>query len=632
MLLVNIIGKLSDLDRVIATCCGKKYFHPERAIGHLPVKSGYTQLVEENPYAKYLDKFTDLSKRMMIEFESVDIDENSMTHELISEYTDTVAHRLDELTIERKELAQSIENDVSATEQLIHFKGFDLNLDEIFKSRFVKVRFGRIPNDSFNKLAQYEDNPYIMFVPCECDENYHWGVYFSPLDEVPEVDRIFSNLFFERLRIPSAAGTPEQAVVQMTAHIEECKKNLGKIENEINEIWKNEKHKLSHAYFHIKHHFMLFSMRSYAAKYNDYFHMIGFIPARYRQDFEERLSDYDSVEFSVEKTGRNSKIEPPVLLKNSKITRPFEMFIKMYGLPGYNEIDPTFFVALTYSVIFGIMFADIGQGLLLAIVGCIAAKKNPLGSILMRCGFFSVIFGALFGSVFGFEDLLDNFYHNTLGISFLPFKPMHGANITTILLGAVAIGIVLVITAIILSIYVALKQKKYEQAFFGQSSLTGLVFYTAIIFTVADKLVLKTGISNIWFVLALIGLPVMIMFFREPLGRLAAHKKNWQPESWGEFIVQNIFEMIEILLSYITNTLSFLRVGAFVLVHAGMMMVVFILAGEGLVRQLIVFAIGNVFVIGMEGLLVGIQSLRLEFYEMFSRFFEGSGHPYKPIN
>ena len=99
-------------------------------------------------------------------------------------------------------------------------------------------------------------------------------------------------------------------------------------------------------------------------------------------------------------------------------------------------------------------------------------------------------------------------------------------------------------------------------------------------------------------------------------------------------MTQGFFELFEAILSYVTNTVSFLRVGAFVLVHAGMMSVFFSLAnmfGEYSVGFWIVVVFGNIFVLVLEGLLVGVQSLRLEFYEMFNRFFEGSGHEFKPI-
>ena len=134
------------------------------------------------------------------------------------------------------------------------------------------------------------------------------------------------------------------------------------------------------------------------------------------------------------------------------------------------------------------------------------------------------------------------------------------------------------------------------------------------------------------YIVLVIALPLLVIFFREVLGGLVEKRPDWKPESWGGFIMQNFFEVFEFLLSYASNTISFLRVGAFVLVHVGMMTVVFTLADMTTgVFYVLVVAIGNVVIMAMEGLLVGIQALRLEFYEMFSRFFDGAGRPFKPI-
>ena len=98
--------------------------------------------------------------------------------------------------------------------------------------------------------------------------------------------------------------------------------------------------------------------------------------------------------------------EPPTKLKNPKIFRPFEMFVKMYGLPSYHEMDPTIFVALTYMFIFGAMFGDAGQGACLVIGGFLLYKfkKLDLAAIIGTAGIFSTFFGLMFGSIFGFED------------------------------------------------------------------------------------------------------------------------------------------------------------------------------------------------------------------------------------
>ena len=139
-------------------------------------------------------------------------------------------------------------------------------------------------------------------------------------------------------------------------------------------------------------------------------------------------------------------------------------------------------------------------------------------------------------------------------------------------------------------------------------------------------------ILTVPYVVCLLILPIALLFFSEPLAKLVDHEHGWKPEKWGAYFMQTFFEVFEYLLSYATNTMSFLRVGAFVLVHTGMMSVVFTLAemSSGLGNILIVI-VGNGIVMAMEGLLVGIQVLRLEFYEIFSRFFHGDGRPFRPV-
>ena len=139
-------------------------------------------------------------------------------------------------------------------------------------------------------------------------------------------------------------------------------------------------------------------------------------------------------------------------------------------------------------------------------------------------------------------------------------------------------------------------------------------------------------IMTLPYILGLVVLPFLLIFFAEPLGDLVNGEKDWQPESWGGYIVENLFESIEVLLGYVTNTMSFLRVGAFVLVHAGMMLVVFVLAETvGGAGYWIIVVIGNALVMVLEALLVAIQVLRLEYYEMFSRFYSGEGRPFEPV-
>ena len=201
-----------------------------------------------------------------------------------------------------------------------------------------------------------------------------------------------------------------------------------------------------------------------------------------------------------------------------------------------------------------------------------------------------------------------------------------------IIIAAVCIGIFLVLTAILINIVCSLKQKHYQRALFGPNGIAGFVFYGGLVLGFGGQMVLGWPILSLPYILLVIVLPLIIILFQEVLGGLAEHRLDWKPDSWGSYIAENFFELFEVLLAYASNTISFLRVGAFVLVHAGMMTMVFTLADmSGGIAYILIVVIGNIIVMGMEGLLVGIQVMRLEFYEMFSRFFEGGGRPFKPV-
>ena len=257
-------------------------------------------------------------------------------------------------------------------------------------------------------------------------------------------------------------------------------------------------------------------------------------------------------------------------------------------------------------------------------------KKMDIGKILIPCGISATLFGFVYGSLFGFEEALDPLYH-AIGMSGKPLPVLESA--TMLVVVAAGIGVFLVLAAMLLNVYSSLKRRDFGRAIFHPSGICGIVFYVSL---VAGMLCTLFGIPvmNIWYVLFLIVVPLIFIYLNEMFSKLINGEKNWKPEKWGEYIVQNSFEMFEIMLSYITNTMSFLRVGAYVLVHAGMMMVVFTIAEivpGGIVGYTIVAVFGNIFVIALEGLLVGIQVLRLNFYELFSRFFEGQGRPFTPI-
>lgn len=641
MRLLSIIGSIDQLDSVLDACCSSENFHLDQAMSFFKDKSDFVSLTDENPYTFYLNKLNEAIKMARLEAKSVEDSDLLMNWDEIKDYVETTSKRLADYQNEKFNLTQEIENCNRSMEQFKHFQGFDMKLDEIFKCEFIKVRFGRLPKESYDKLSLYSDNPYIVTFPCTSDDKYVWGVYMAPIDNIHEVDRIFKSLYWETLRIPDAAGTPEEAYNALAEQRDTLTARVSEIKKEMKNFWELEEIRCGKVLSYLERHKNNFDLRRYTAKYQQsrIFFLAGWVPVDGEKEFTQQLDKLEGIEYKFENADAEPSQTPPVKLKNPKIFKPFEFFVTMYGLPNYDEMDPTPFVAITYFILYGIMFADVGQGLCLSLIAWFIMwkmKKMELGKCIALCGFSSAFFGVIFGSVFGFEEALNPFWgwvHEKTGIPLTDGKLInlqHSDTVITLIYAAIGIGVVLVLVAMLLNIYTKCKQHKYGNALFSQNGLAGFVFYGATIFGVLGQMFLKIPLLTTPYVLGLIVLPALLIFFNEPLSELIAGKKDWFPKNVGDFFMQNLFEMLEVVLSYVSNTLSFLRVGAFILVHSGMMTVVFTLAEMiGGTGYWVVIVLGNVIIMALEGLLVGIQALRLEFYEMFSRFFTGEGRPFK---
>ena len=204
-------------------------------------------------------------------------------------------------------------------------------------------------------------------------------------------------------------------------------------------------------------------------------------------------------------------------------------------------------------------------------------------------------------------------------------------NLNTVFIVAIALGMGIIIMTMVLNIINSVRSHDAEKAYFDTNGVAGLVFYGSIVVTVVLYMTENPLPATIVLVV-MFAVPLLVVFLKEPLTAMIEKKAEIMPKEKGMFFVQGFFEMFEVLLSYFSNTLSFVRVGAFAVSHAAMMEVVLMLAGAeaGGSPNWLVVILGNVFVCGMEGLIVGIQVLRLEYYELFSRFYRGTGRAFKP--
>lgn len=635
MKFLSITGPKNDFDRVTNTYLSKYEIQLENALSELKTVENLTPFAEMNPYKDALAKAEQFAGYLPANSESqtnpVDMTEDQMFNLVRTMNHDYMEIKMKEnsLKSEREELQQKL--------KIIQpFKSLKFNLHDVLQYKYVKFRFGRVSIDYYHKLEKYiYEDLNVIFLEGGRDTEYVYGVYFVSRVQSEKLDAIFKSMHFERLYLPDEyEGTPLEASMKLEAKIHEISDKLDHIDDEIAELVSKDAAKLTTAKNALISLSQNFDLRRVAAcvedKHDNYYILCGWMSEKDVDKFLDEVKDDDNLFVVVEDDKNKFFGEPPTKLKNPKVFKPFEMFIRMYGLPAHNEMDPTIFVALSYAFIFGVMFGDVGQGALLFIGGGLLylTKKINLAGIISVAGIFSMIFGWMFGSIFGFEDIIEAHWLRPItAMSNLPFV----GKLNTVFVVAIAFGMGVIIISMILNIVNAARARDTERALFDVNGVAGLVFYSAIVVTIV---LFMTGHKTPGAIVMAImfGVPLLLILFKEPLAR-KLEKRVYTSEGWGMFFVQGFFELFETLLSYFSNTLSFVRIGAFAVSHAAMMEVVLMLAGaENGSPNWIVIVLGNLFVCGMEGLIVGIQVLRLEYYEMFSRFYKGTGREFKPYS
>lgn len=524
----SIIGVASAIDNVVKVCGKSKIFHPENALTFYSKNKNFVPFTDKDEFSAPLKKLQSIVSSIGHKLELADIRDFDVSASEANDYVDYLYVKIEKLLKKKQDINLLIENYEKSLSQIKPFVGLDINLTKVSNCKYIKARFGKLPKESYNKLLSYEGNPYVIFFPCTNDENFYWGVYFTPLENREEIDRIFAGLYFERIRISEKDGTPESKILHIENCIKEEKENLKKLEAKIESFWNIQKDQCMRFYSKLEELNTYASIKKFAAKYHNSFILVGWVPEDSESELSTQLDKIDGVEYSIEKADSDKKHKPPVKLKNNWFSRPFETFIDMYGLPDYNDIDPTCFVAITYTLMYGIMFGDLGHGLVLALIGAILwkIKKFSLGPIMVHCGISGAIFGTIYGSVFGYEHVLDPMYKKLFNLDEKPIDVMAPDMIMKVIVATIALGIFLIIAAIVMKIVLSIKLHDLENLFFSQNGICGLIFYVAIIVGLVGQLVLKIHMFTPLYILGLLVLPMVLIFLKEPLGKIVSGKKK----------------------------------------------------------------------------------------------------------
>jgi len=529
------------------------------------------------------------------------------------------------------EKAELVEQEIALRKQRIqnfnYLTTLDADLDGFLNMKEIKVAVIIISKENYKKLKMnYENIPAIVLhINDEKDNVVLLTATIESLHE--DYLRVFESLNYTKVDIPTGyTGTASQVIRQINGEIEALEAELSEIRNSIKGFYENYNDLIRQAVTVLEIEKKAELIRKTSAVGRSLFCVYGFIPKAKSSEFKAYIANSFGMEVSVtidDVSDRKTGVTPPSKINTNRFCKPFGFMIRMYGTPSYNELDPTPFFTFSYMLLFGAMFGDLGQGLVILLGGLFIIykmKQEEFGGILVRLGLSSCLFGLIYGSVFGDEEIIHP----------LILRPMD--NIMTVLIYAIILGFILLSIAYIYGMLNFRRRKDIEEGLLSKEGLTGFLFFLVFGLLVANVAYKFADIPVYVFLIVLFVL-LMITVFKQPLANMIKKKEELYDEPKVDYFLEAGFGSIETILSVLSNFISFIRVGAFALNHVGLYLAFAAMAGmfEHRLGNVAMLIIGNVLIIGLEGLIVFIQSMRLEYYELFSKYYTGEGIEYEPV-
>jgi V/A-type H+-transporting ATPase subunit I len=501
--------------------------------------------------------------------------------------------------------------------------------------RFAYLAPGWLPRENLLRLEQALEHLHHALIPLVQEETRVLVLVAGLASDRETLDRALKGAFFEPLSLPpTATGSLNEILAGLEKQIQALETSRQQQDVQRSRLRDQIGPELVRIRNRIDLIRTLLRARVLFGKVDRAYLVSGWIPANLVDKLKEALAQELGSQAEVEVLSpeaipgaREGVLKIPILFNNPYLLRPFERLTTAYGTPAYGEVEPTAFLAVSFLLMFGMMFGDVGQGGVLFLTGYLIFRRffryTDYGIILMECGVSSVIFGFLYGSVFGVEHLLPALW----------FSPMQ--DITYFIKIAILVGVGAISLGLILGFINALRLKAPR--------LPAAGFLAALIYWILAGLgvrYLLTGAMewDFWVAAGVAGVTLLmgIIYILQRLW-LAPPPAEAAPAGVSMRLLEGIIEVVDGTIRFVANTISFIRIAAFALAHAGLFIAVFSLAdtlnrmgGGGLVYWLTI-AVGNVVIILLEGLVVSIQIVRLEYYEFMSKFFHGGGEPFKPL-
>jgi V/A-type H+-transporting ATPase subunit I len=512
-----------------------------------------------------------------------------------------------------KETEQQLERLRTGESQVRLLLPLDVPVEELRRLEYQTVTVGTLPAENVSRVAEALFQIPFILLPVESRKNRTLVLAASSTDNAALLDRALKSAFFEPVTVPpEALGRPAEAVRALERRAGELQHRLSELESERKKLAGEFSREVNDLWCRAAADVKLAEAIRRFPKHGEVYLISGWVPARdlgtVRNAVESSVSHPVAMEVLKPDPSRQSV---PSLVRSPRWLQPFEKLVTMFGLSSYNELDPTMVVTVSFLIMYGMMFGDLGHGFLLLLSGLWLRRRWPeWGVLVAAAGASGMTFGLLYGAAFG---------QPVLHAAWL--RPLEG--IWTVLRAALVSGVVLLNIGFVLNLANAWRARDWPRLLLEKNGLAGIALYWTL---VGGGLGVFLGIlprAVLWLIPALCAL----LWIREPLASLLWGRPS---PPWGEALMIGFFELFEALIGYISNSLSFVRLGAFAVAHEGLSSLVVSYSGGR--WGWMVMGLGTVVLVGFEGLIVGIQALRLEYYEFFSRFFQGTGRLFVPLS
>lgn len=593
-------------------------------LGFAQLVSGETMMDEKN-FVKTVNKLNELYKGSLnLDMVSLAKSENDLgkalgkarefDSNLVLVYSEIREVKAQIEALEKSKVAYSYLDELDAQmSELDSLENFSYSLGSVTKDNAVRLK------SIYNSVTS------IVFHVGNQEGNEEVFMIVSPKDLEVESQRILKALNFKPIEgfNDKYTESPKEILTAIDAEIKDLQAKNTELVKDLNIHLEENRIDATDSFNTLSLYANLSIIKKYMAFSDENFYFSGWISKRDKQRMEAIAAKYPEMIIMFSDTNKGSG-KPPTKMKNNWLFKPFETLVKLYGVPSFNELDPTPFLSITYMFCFGFMFGDVGQGLVLAVAGFILGKRGvELGKVLFRLGICATFFGFMYGSVFGFEEVID-------AVWLRPFE-----EINSILFVAIGIGIGMLFVAYVYSIINKLRQHEIKEGVFGKNGICGFALYASLLAIVGINAVGFEGAKVLTPILGILAvLLVFVVLIREPLANYLQKHNHLYEEEPSAYYIESGFELFEMLLGMFSNTVSFIRIGAFALVHVGLFVAFQTLAemAQNGIISIGVLIFANIFVIVLETLIVSIQALRLQFYELFSKYYTGDGVEFRPVD